>query len=113
MTEQQLAGKVAIVTGASKGIAAAIARTFAAAWARGGGNYATAGADAERGLPAIAKKGGTAIAVQADMSVPDDVRRLFARTREHFDTLDILVNSAGVYAFSPIEQLSADEFHRQ
>lgn len=113
MTEQQLAGRVAIVTGASKGIGAAIARTFAAAGARVVVNYATGGADAERVVAEIAKGGGTAIAVQADMSVPDDVRRLFTRTREHFDTLDILVNNAGVYAFAPIEGVVPDEFHRQ
>ncbi len=113
MSEQQLSGKVAIVTGASKGIGAAIAATFAAEGAKVVVNYATAGADAERVVAEIVDKGGTAIAVQADMSVPDDVRRLFARTREQFDTLDILVNNAGIYAFDPVERITDTEFHRQ
>jgi 3-oxoacyl-[acyl-carrier protein] reductase len=113
MSEQQLSKKVAIVTGASKGIGAGIARAFAAAGASVVVNYATGGADAERVVADITEKGGTAIAVQADMSVPADVKRLFERTRERFDTLDILVNNAGVYAFGPIEELNSDEFHRQ
>jgi len=109
---KQLAGKVAIVTGASKGIGAAIAKTFAAAGASVVVNYASAREDAERIVAEIERSGGTAIAVQADMSKQDDVRRLFARTRERFDTLDILINNAGVYQFTPLDGVTVEDFHR-
>jgi len=109
----KLAGKVAVVTGASKGIGAAIARALGGDGAAVVVNYAADRQGAERTVAEIAKRGGKAIAVQADVSKPADVTRLFAETKQAFGRLDVLVNNAGVYNFFPVEELSEAEFQRQ
>ncbi|HEU4665410.1 MAG TPA: glucose 1-dehydrogenase [Dokdonella sp.] len=108
-----LSGKVAVVTGASKGIGAEIARRFAAAGAAVVVNYASSRADAERVVGEIVRAGGSAIAVQADVSRGDDVRRLFAEAKTAFGQLDVLVNNAGVYRFEPLEAVTEAEYRRQ
>lgn len=110
---QRLAGKVALVTGASKGIGAGIAREFAAAGASVVVNYASGAADAERVVQDIRARGGSAIAVQGDVSVPADVERLFARTVDAYGRFDILVNNAGVYYPQPLETATQQEIDRQ
>jgi 3-oxoacyl-[acyl-carrier protein] reductase len=105
-------GKVVVVTGASKGIGAAIAKAFGAAGASVVVNYATSKSDADRVVAEIEKGGAKAIAVQADVSKASDVERLFRATKEAFDGLDVLVNNAGVYAFVPIEASGEAEFRR-
>jgi 3-oxoacyl-[acyl-carrier protein] reductase len=109
----KLAGKVAVVTGASKGIGAAIARALGGDGAAVVVNYAADRQGAERTVAEIAKRGGKAIAVRADVSKPADVTRLFAETKQAFGRLDVLVNNAGVYNFFPVEELSEAEFQRQ
>jgi len=109
----KLKNKVAVVTGASKGIGAAIAAFFAAEGAKVVVNYAASKDGADQVVQAIRAAGGTAIAVQADVSNEDDVRRLFAETHAAFGTLDILVNNAGVYLYEPIEAVSLATFHQQ
>ncbi len=109
----KLKDKVAIVTGASKGIGASIAKHFAAEGAKVVVNYASSKADAEKVVRSITEKGGTAIAVQGDVAKSADVTRLFEETKKAYGKLDILVNNAGVYAFIPIEQVSEDFFHQQ
>jgi 3-oxoacyl-[acyl-carrier protein] reductase len=108
----KLAGKVAVVTGASKGIGAAIARQFAAEGAAVVVNYASSKEGAERVVADIARSGGKAVAVQADLSREADIRRLFAETRQAFDRLDILVNNAGIYQFAPLDEITPEHFHR-
>ena len=110
---QKLAGKVAVVTGASKGIGAAIATQLAAEGAAVVVNYSASKAGAERVVGEITGAGGKAIAVQADLSREEDVRRLFAETAAAFGRLDVLVNNAGIYEFAPLEDVTADHFHRQ
>src|SRR5258708_1192399 len=102
---QKLAGKVAVVTGASKGIGASIAKHLAAEGAAIVVNYASSKEGAERVVAAIVQKGGKAVAVQADLAKESDVRRLFSETKKAFGKLDILVNNAGVYEFAPIENV--------
>src|SRR5882724_1638318 len=97
-----LAGKVAVVTGASKGIGASIAEHLAAEGASVVVNYANSKAGADAVVQRITQKDGMAVAVQADVSRPDDIRRLFAEVQKTFGRLDILVNNAGVYEFSPL-----------
>ena len=109
----KLKNKVAIVTGASKGIGAGIARGFAAAGAAVVVNYASSREGAERVVAEIIAGGGQSIAVQGDVSQAADVKRLFAETRKSFGKLDILANNAGVYAFEPVEVVTEAEFHRQ
>jgi 3-oxoacyl-[acyl-carrier protein] reductase len=108
----ELNGKVAIVTGASKGIGAAIARTFAKAGAAVAVNYASNKADAERVVSEIIKAGGKAFAIQADVAQRADVERLFAETKAKLGKPNILVNNAGVYRFGPLESLTEQDFHR-
>jgi 3-oxoacyl-[acyl-carrier protein] reductase len=108
----KLAGKVAVVTGASKGIGAAIARELAVAGAAVVVNYSTSKESAERVVADIAGGGGRAIAVQADVAKPEDVDRLFAEAGRAFGRLDILVNNAGVYDFVPLEGVTTAHFHR-
>ncbi len=108
----KLAGKVAVVTGASKGIGAGIAKALAGAGAAVVVNYASDKAGAERTVAEITKKGGKAIAVQGDVSKAADVKRLFAETKKAFGTIHVLVNNAGVYKFGPLESVTEDEFHR-
>src|SRR5262249_50697086 len=107
-----LKGKVAVVTGASKGIGAGIARELAAAGASVVGNYATSKDDADRVVAEILNQDGKAIAVRGDVSKAADVKRLFAETNKAFGSLDVLVNNAGVYAFQPLEAITEQEFHR-
>ena len=108
-----LKGKVAVVTGASKGIGAAIAKNLGAAGAAVVVNYSFGKEDADRVVANISANGGKAIAVQCDVAKAADVRRLFAETKKAFDTLDVLVNNAGVYKFFPLEEITEDEFHRE
>src|ERR1700694_5399793 len=103
---QKLAGKVAVVTGASKGIGAAIATHLAAEGASVVVNYSSSKEGADRVVDQIAGGGGKAVAVQADLSKEADVRRLFAEARRAFGALDILVNNAGVYQFAPLEDVT-------
>jgi len=109
----KLKNKVAVVTGASKGIGASIAKYFAAEGAKVVVNYASSKAGADKVVQEISDNGGTAIAVQADVSKEADVTRLFEETKNAFGTLDILVNNAGVYQFVPIEEVSTEFFHQQ
>jgi 3-oxoacyl-[acyl-carrier protein] reductase len=104
---------VAIVTGASKGIGAAIAKQLAAEGAAVVVNYAASKDDADRVVAEIARHGGKAIAVQADVSRPAEIRRLLAETKKAFGRLDILVNNAGVYEFAPLEDVTEEHFHKQ
>jgi 3-oxoacyl-[acyl-carrier protein] reductase len=108
----ELTGKVAIVTGASKGIGAAIARAFAKAGAAVAVNYASNKADADRVVSQIVKACGKAVAIRADVSKHGDVQRLFAETREKLGRPSILVNNAGVYRFAPLEAVTEKDFHR-
>lgn len=110
---KQLANKVAIVTGASKGIGAGIARAFAAAGAKVIVNFATSREGAERVVGEIVAAEGQAIAVQADVARSADVERLFAEAKKAFGGVDILVNNAGVYKFQSLEQVEETDFHRQ
>lgn len=109
----RLKNKIAVVTGASKGIGASIARHFAAEGAKVVVNYAAGRADADRVVKAITDNGGTALAVQGDISLKADVIRLFEEAEKAYGTLDILVNNAGIYQYAPIEDFSEDSFHRQ
>ena len=108
----ELTGKVAVVTGASKGIGAAIARALAKAGAAVAVNYASNKADADRVVGEIVKAGGKAVAIQADVAKRDDVKRLFEETREKLGRPNILVNNAGVYKFGPFESVTEQDFHR-
>ncbi|WP_394773183.1 SDR family NAD(P)-dependent oxidoreductase [Flavobacterium sp.] len=109
----KLKNKVAIVTGASKGIGAAIAKHFANAGAKVVVNYASSKEDADKVVKSITENGGTAIAVQADVSNEADVTRLFEETKKAFGTLDILVNNAGIYQYQAIEEFTIASFHNQ
>lgn len=109
---KKLVGKVAVVTGASKGIGAAIAEHFAAEGAAVVVNYASSKEGADRVVDQIAKRGGKAIAVQANVARKAEVERLFAETKKAFGKLDILVNNAGVYEFSPLEEITEDHFRK-
>ena len=110
---RELEGKVAVVTGASKGIGAGIAKGLAAAGAAVVVNYATSREGADRVVADITAKDGRAIAVQGDTSKIADVRRLFADTMQAFGRVDVLVNNAGVFKFGPLEEVTEAEFHRQ
>ena len=109
----ELTGKVAVVTGASKGIGAAIAKSLGAAGAAVVVNYASSKEGAQRVVAEITGKGGKAIAVQGDVSKAGDVQRLFAETKKAFGAPDVLVNNAGIYAFAPLENVTEEEFHRE
>jgi 3-oxoacyl-[acyl-carrier protein] reductase len=108
----KLAGKVAVVTGASKGIGAAIAKSFAAEGAAVVVNYSSSKEAADKVVKEIAGKGGKAVAVGANMSKPEDVKKLFAETKKNFDKLDILVNNAGIYEFASLEEITPEHFHK-
>jgi len=109
----KLTGKVAVVTGASKGIGASIALHLAAEGAAVVVNYASGRDGAERIVGEVTGNGGRAIAVGANLAVPADIQRLFAETKKAFGRLDVLVNNAGVYEFAPIEQVTPEHFHKQ
>jgi 3-oxoacyl-[acyl-carrier protein] reductase len=113
MNTKKLAGKVAVVTGASKGIGADIAKQLAAEGAAVVVNYASSKEGADRAVDEITKGGGKAIAVQADVAKKKDIERLFTETKKAFGQPDILVNNAGVYRFEPLEAVTENEFHRQ
>jgi len=108
-----LQGKVAVVTGASKGIGAAIARGLAAEGAAVVVNYASSKAGADKVVAEIEKAGGKAVAVHGDVAREAEVKRLFVEANEAFGRLDILVNNAGVYQFGALEDVTEAEFHRQ
>ncbi|HVV55693.1 MAG TPA: glucose 1-dehydrogenase [Mucilaginibacter sp.] len=110
---KKLENKVAVVTGASKGIGAGIAKDLAAEGAAVVVNYSSAKEGAEKVVADIVANGGKAIAVQGDVSKSADVERLFAEAKNIFGGIDILVNNAGVYKFTGIEEITEDEFHRQ
>lgn len=107
-----LQGKVAVVTGASKGIGAGIAKHLAAGGASVVVNYSSSKEAADRVVSEITKNGGRAVAVQADVSKQADVERLFTEMKKVFGRLDILVNNAGVYEFAPLEAVTPEAFHR-
>src|SRR5436190_22178441 len=109
----KLKGKVAIVTGASKGIGAAIAKQLAAEGAAVVVNYSSSKDGADRVVNEIKSAEGKAVAIQANLAKPADVERLFAETSKAFDKLDILVNNAGVYDFAPLENVTPEHFHKQ
>jgi len=109
---KKLDGKVAVVTGASKGIGAGIAKHLAAEGAAVVVNYASSKQDADRVVDEIAKRGGRAIAVQANVAKKAEIERLFAETRKAFGKLDILVNNAGIYEFAPLEEITEEHFHK-
>ena len=102
-----------MVTGASKGIGAEIARELAAAGAAVVVNYATSREGADKVVAEIIHSGGKAIAIQGDVARAGDVERMFAEAKRAFGSIDVLVNNAGVYQFSPIEHISEEEFHRE
>jgi 3-oxoacyl-[acyl-carrier protein] reductase len=109
---KKLAGKVAVVTGASKGIGASIAKNLAGEGASVVVNYASDKGGADRLVTEIAAQGGKAIAVQANVAKKADIDRLFAETKKAFGQLDVLVNNAGVYEFLPLDQITEEHFHR-
>jgi len=109
----KLANKVAVVTGASKGIGAGTAKSLAAEGASVVVNYSSSKEGADKVVSEITKKGGKAIAIQGDVSKSADVIRLFAETKKAFGGLDILVNNAGIYKFGALEEVTEEEFHRQ
>jgi len=109
---QKLGGKVAVVTGASKGIGASIALHLAAEGAAVVVNYSSSKVGADRVVDEIKSRGGRAIAVQADVARQPDIRRLFAETNSTFGRLDILVNNAGIYEFAPLEAVTPEHFHK-
>src|SRR5947208_820548 len=112
MKNGKLNGKVAVVTGASKGIGAGIAKDFAAEGASVIVNYASAKHDADRVVDEISKRGGKAIAIQGNVARKTDVERLFAEAEKALGKIDILVNNAGVYEFMPVEEVTEPQFRR-
>jgi 3-oxoacyl-[acyl-carrier protein] reductase len=109
---RKLEGKVAVVTGASKGIGASIALHLAAQGAAAVVNYSSSRDGADRVVGEINGNGGKAVAVQANLAKEGDVRRLFTETKKAFGKLDILVNNAGIYDFVPLENITAEHFHK-
>jgi 3-oxoacyl-[acyl-carrier protein] reductase len=109
----KLAGKIAVVTGASKGIGASIAEHLAAEGASVVVNYSSSKSGADAVVKRITEKGGQAIAIHADVSKPQDIKQLFAETKTAYGRLDILVNNAGVYEFLPLENVTPEHFHKQ
>ena len=113
MTAKALQGRVAIVTGAAKGIGAGIAVALADAGAAVAVNYAHDRVGARNVVEKITANGGRALAVQADVREADQIVRLFDETRDTFGPVGVLVNNAGAYTFQPLEAITEDEFHRQ
>lgn len=110
---KKLAGKVAVVTGASKGIGAAIAKKLATEGAAVVVNYSSSKTDGEKVAKEITASGGKAITVQANMSKPEEIERLFAKSQKAFGRVDVLVNNAGIYEFLPLEKVTEEHFHKQ
>jgi 3-oxoacyl-[acyl-carrier protein] reductase len=109
---KKLTSQVAVVTGASKGIGAAIAKQLAAEGAAVVVNYASSKTGADKVVAEITGNGGKAIAVQGDIAKPADIKRLFDRTKKAFGQLDILVNNAGIYEMLPLEKITEEHFHK-
>ena len=109
---KKLAGKIAVVTGASKGIGAEIAKQFAAEGAAVVVNYASSKTDADKVVDEITKRGGKAVAVQGNVAKKTEVERLFAAATKTFGKIDILVNNAGVYEFTPLEEVTEEKFQK-
>jgi 3-oxoacyl-[acyl-carrier protein] reductase len=109
---KKLSGKVAVVTGASKGIGASIAKHLAAEGASVVVNYSSSKSDGDKVVAEITASGGTAIAVQANAAKQADIERLFAETKKAFGRLDVLVNNAGIYEFAPLENVSEEHFNK-
>jgi 3-oxoacyl-[acyl-carrier protein] reductase len=112
MKNGKLNGKIAVITGASKGIGAGIAKEFASEGAAVVVNYASSKTDADKVVDEITKGGGKAVAVQGSVAKKAEVERLFAAAEKAFGKIDILVNNAGVYEFLPLEEISEQHFHR-
>ena len=112
MKDGKLNGKVAVVTGASKGIGASIAKHLAAEGASVAVNYASSKQGADKVVDEISKGNGRAIAVQGDVAKKKDIERIFAETKKAFGKIDILVNNAGVYEWAPIEEITEEQFHK-
>jgi 3-oxoacyl-[acyl-carrier protein] reductase len=110
---KKLEGKVAVVTGASKGIGASIAKHLAAEGASVVVNYSSSKEGADTVVAQITKNGGKAVAVKANVSKKAEITFLFAETKKAFGRLDILVNNAGIYEFKPIEEVTEEHFHKQ
>jgi 3-oxoacyl-[acyl-carrier protein] reductase len=110
---KKLAGKVAVVTGASKGIGAEIARQLAAEGASVVVNYSSSKEGADKVVADIASKGGKAVAIHGSIAKEPEVRKLFAEAKKAFGSLDILVNNAGIYEFAPLEAITLEHFHKQ
>jgi len=108
----KLSNKVAVVTGASKGIGAGIAKRLAAEGAAVVVNYSSSKAGADSVVADIKAKGGKAVAIQGDVAKAKDMQRLFAETKKAFGRLDVLVNNAGIYKFAPLEQITTEDFHQ-
>ena len=113
MKNGKLNGRVAVVTGASKGIGAGIAKQFAAEGAAVVVNYASSKSDADKVVDEIAKGGGKAVAIQGSVAKGKEIERLFAETKKAFGRLDVLVNNAAVYKFELLEEITEEEFHRE
>src|SRR6266446_3232445 len=113
MKNGKLNGKVAVVTGASKGIGAGIAKQFAAEGASVVVNYTSSKTDADKIVDEIMKRGGTAVAVQGNVAKKAEVERLFAAAEKAVGKIDILVNNAGIYEFTPLEEVTDRKFHKQ
>jgi len=111
--EKKLKNKVAIVTGASKGIGAGIAKALGIAGAIVVVNYASGESDANKIVDEIQSNGGKALAIQADMSKPEDVKRMFETAKSKYGTIDILINNAGLAVFEMIEDFTEEAFHKQ
>ena len=109
----KLTGKVAVVTGASKGIGAGIAKALAAEGASVVVNYASSKEGADKVVDEISKAGGKAIAVGGDVSKKAEAEGIIGAAVQHFGKLDILVNNSGVYEFAPVEEITEGHFHRQ
>src|SRR5689334_11748056 len=112
MPNGKLDGKIAVITGGSKGIGARIAKEFAEADATVVVNYASAKQDADGVVDGISKSGGKAIAIQGDVSKKADVEKLFIEAEKAFGKIDVLVNNAGVYEFGALEKVTEQQFHR-
>ena len=109
----KLSGKVAVVTGASKGIGAGIAKALAAEGAAVVVNYASSKADAESVVDAVTTAGGKAVAIQGDVTRADDAQKIIKAAIDNFGRLDIVVNNSGIYEFAPVEEITEEQFHRQ
>lgn len=109
---KKLAGKVAVVTGASKGIGASIAKHLAQEGAAVVVNYSSSKDGADRVVAEITGGGGRAVAVKANVTKKEDVEHLFAEAKKAFGSVDVLVNNAGIYEFAPLEDITADNFHK-